>query len=221
MVGNHTHNAAFQSAVASGDEARRNGQLKQAIEIYLQAVNGVETPPASICLRIARCYERLEDRHSACRWALAVVNAGDEFQSWQAAFALLQRCGLDGGIGARRSVRLAVTGSFTTTQLAQALTLAARQVGIAVETYESPYGQYEQEIINPRSPLYEFRPDVVLLACRRHGPLRLLRLRAQPVKDEIATLLRVLSVPALAPAHTAPAPHAHRCACRARRRVDR
>jgi FkbH-like protein len=42
--------------------------------------------------------------------------------------------------------------------------LAARRVGIGGEIYESPYGQYEQEIINPQSPLYEFRPDVVVLA---------------------------------------------------------
>jgi FkbH-like protein len=185
MLDNNTNSGPFQSAVASGDEARRNGQLKQAIEIYLQAANGVETPPASICLRIARCYERLEDRQSACRWALAVVNAGDEFQSWQAASAVLQRCDVDGGIGARRAVRLALTGSFTTTQLAQALTLAARQVGIAVETYESPYGQYEQEIINPRSPLYEFHPDVVLLAVHERD-LRLAQY-SEAYEEEIRT----------------------------------
>jgi FkbH-like protein len=155
---------ASQSAVAKGDESRKNGRLEEAISCYLAAAKGMETPEASICLRLARTYERLGDRQSACRWALAVADAGDEFALWQAASALLQRCDSDAGIARRRSVRVALTGSFTTTQLAQTLRLAARRAGIGMEIYESPYGQYEQEIIHPHSPLYGFNPDVLVLA---------------------------------------------------------
>jgi FkbH-like protein len=163
-LANSIDRVAFQSTVAQGDELRRNGRLEEAISCYIAAVKGMETPPASICLRLARTYEKLGDRQDACRWALAVADAGDEFPSWQAAAAVLQRCDSDSGIGRRRSVRVALTGSYTTTQLAQALKLAARRVGIAMEVYESPYGQYEQELIHPHSPLYAFNPDLLVLA---------------------------------------------------------
>jgi FkbH-like protein len=164
MPANNVDKQAVQSLVAQGDELRNSGRLEEAIRCYLTAVNGMDTPPASICLRLARGYERLGDWQSACRWALAVVDAGDEFPSWQAASSILQRCASHGGLTHRRSVRVALTGSYTTTQLAQILRLAAGRVGIGVEIYESPYGQYEQELIDRHSPLYAFGPDILVLA---------------------------------------------------------
>src|SRR6476620_3654817 len=125
MATNHVDVPMVQSLIREGDELKKNGQLEQAIDLYLAAAKGMETPPASVCLRLARSYERLGDRQSACRWALAVVDVGDEFPSWQSACAVLERCNADGGAAQRRSVRLALTGSFTTTQLAQTLRLAA------------------------------------------------------------------------------------------------
>jgi len=168
MLASSSDRVAFQPAVAQGDELKKNGRLEEAISCYLAAAKAMETPPALLCLKLARSYEKLGDRHNACRWALAVVDAGDEFPSWQAASTVLQRCDSDAGIACRRSIRVALTGSFTTTQLAQTIRLAARRVGIAVEIYESPYGQYEQEIIHPHSPLYEFSPDVLVLAVQEH-----------------------------------------------------
>jgi FkbH-like protein len=163
---------ATQSLVARGDELRKSGQLEQAIDLYLTAAKAMDPPTASVCLRLARSYERLRKPQIACRWALAVVDAGDDFASWETASALLQRCGLDSGIAERRSARVALTGSFTTTQLARMLTLAARRIGIRLEIYESPYGQYEQEVIDPHSPLYAFAPHFIVLAVHE-GDLRL------------------------------------------------
>lgn len=188
MSTNSANSPAFQSLVAQGDVLRKGGRLEEAIEQYVAAAKDIETPPASICLRLARSYERLGDRSSACRWALGVVDVGDEFPSWQAASALLQRCDSDDRVASRRSVRVALTGSFTTTQLAQMLRLAARRVGIGLEIYESPYGQYEQEIINPQSPLYGFRPDVLVLAVHE-GELRLPQY-SDSHEEEIGTEVR-------------------------------
>ncbi|MCM3924172.1 HAD-IIIC family phosphatase, partial [Frankia sp. AiPs1] len=63
-----------------------------------------------------------------------------------------------------RSVRVAVLGSYTTSQFAALLPLAAARAGVAIETYECGYGQYRQEILDPGSGLYSFAPDVVVLA---------------------------------------------------------
>ena len=179
----------LQSLIAEGDELRKSGNLDAAIERYLAAANGSHTPPASLCLKLARSYEQVGDQQSACRWAVAVVDAGDEYPSWQTASVLLQRCQSVGGMAFRRSVRVALTGSFTTTQLAQMLRLAAGRIGIGMEIYESPYGQYEQELIDSQSPLYASAPDILVLAVAERD-LRLPQCSDSPEEEIKAEVCR-------------------------------
>jgi FkbH-like protein len=171
--------------VAQGDELRKSQRNQEAIDCYLAAAKDVEIPPASICLRIGRSYEQLDDWANACRWALAVVDSGDEFSSWQAASTILQRCISHGAMVPRRSIRVALTGSCTTTQLAQMIKLAAAREGVLATIYESPYGQYEQELIDEKSPLYAFAPDFIVLAVQERD-LRLPQYSDIP-DEEIAT----------------------------------
>ena len=60
--------------------------------------------------------------------------------------------------------RLAVLGSFTTTQLVPFIELNLFSLGINAEIYEADYGVFRQEILDPSSGLYEFAPQIVLLA---------------------------------------------------------
>lgn len=59
--------------------------------------------------------------------------------------------------------RLAVAGSSTTAQLMPLLRLHAFCRGLRLETYEAPFGLYRQEILDPSSALYAFKPQTVLL----------------------------------------------------------
>jgi len=147
-----------------GEDFYKAGKFEQAAEAFLTAAAGEEIPSASICLMLARCYEQLGDFAQACRWALAVVDAGDDFSSWQTATTLLKRCTSRYQLNKRRSARLAIVGSYTTRQLVQQLWLAARRLGISLEIYESQYGQYRQDIVDSNSPMYGFAPDFVVLA---------------------------------------------------------
>ena len=149
------------SSIEAADELARAGRPAEAIAAY--AALAGETPEPSLCLRIARCHEQLGDRREALRWALAATDSADDFTSWQAAAGIARRT-VDAGPPPRRTARLAVLGSYTTSQLATMLWLAALRAGIALELYESPYGQYRQEIVDPASAMYEFAPDLVLLA---------------------------------------------------------
>lgn len=60
-------------------------------------------------------------------------------------------------------VRLAILGSSTTSQLPSLLTLHGVAAGLALEIYEAPFGAYQQEIVDPKSALYAFKPEAVLL----------------------------------------------------------
>lgn len=63
-----------------------------------------------------------------------------------------------------RTVRLALIGSSTLAHLVPAIRVAALRRGFWVEIFEGHYGMYQQELADPSSELYRFKPDVVLIA---------------------------------------------------------
>ena len=179
--------SSSSSSTILGDELLKAGKVEQAIEAYRSALS--EMPSASLCLKLARCYERLGNYAEACRWAVAVVESGDEFLAWQRAISIVQRCARESRLPTRRTAKVAVLGSYTTIQFTQMLGLAARQLGIGLDLYESHFGQYQQEIIDQNSGLYAFGPEVVLLAVHE-GELRLPDHSLAPQEDIEAEVAR-------------------------------
>ncbi|ULA65104.1 MAG: Methoxymalonyl-ACP biosynthesis protein FkbH [Nitrospira sp.] len=176
--------------VARADELRKSGKIEDAIPLYLKALS--DPPQAGLCLKLARSYEELGNIPEACRWALAVVDAEDDFTSWQTASRLVQRYAHRSG-RPLRSAKLALLGSYTTAQLSQLLTLAAGRRGMQLEIFESQYGQYEQDIIDPNSRLYAFDPDFIVLAVHE-GDLRLPEYSAAPQESIRAEVARWTSL---------------------------
>jgi FkbH-like protein len=65
---------------------------------------------------------------------------------------------------ATKPVRLAVLGSATLTHLLPAIRVAGLRRGIWIDTYENDFGQYAQELSDPDSELFAFKPTAVLLS---------------------------------------------------------
>ncbi len=63
----------------------------------------------------------------------------------------------------RRTAKLAVLSSSTTALLAPVLRAAGFRRGLHLDIYEGTYGNYQQEILDPTSGLYQFRPDLVVI----------------------------------------------------------
>ena len=156
------HFASHGSPEARGDAYCAQGMWEQAIQSYLEGAN--YPVGAGLCLKLARTYEQFGNHEEACRWALAVVDSGDDFPAWQNAWTLFRRVVSQVRMPPARTARVALLGSYTTTQFATMLCLASRRLGITVNLYESHYGQFQQEIIDPKSGLYRFEPDIVVLA---------------------------------------------------------
>jgi len=115
--------------------------------------------------------------------ARAVARAGaasDNLPVWLSAAAVLADG--DPSQWARRRLRVAVLGSHTSAHLCRVLPVAMARHAIAVELYEAPYGQYEQEILNPDSGLYTFAPDLVVLLIDERD-LHLPEISADPAAD--------------------------------------
>jgi FkbH-like protein len=152
------------AAIERANHLRGQGDLKGAVQAYLQAAERVETVPAALCLALARLYLQLNDIPELIRWATAVVDAGDDFRSWLSAATLIKNATAWKTSNPKRVARVAIAGSFTTAQLNALLPLAALRYGIQLEVWEGPYGQYRQELLDSQSALYSFRPDFILLA---------------------------------------------------------
>ncbi|RJK97864.1 HAD-IIIC family phosphatase [Vallicoccus soli] len=151
-----------------GDDGARSARaalddgVARALDLALDEARGQEQPPARLCLRLARLHADAGDAAGALRWCAAVVDAGEDLASWTAASAVLARVLPEVG-PLPRSARVAVLGSSTTSQLAALLPLALARAGVAAEVYESGYGQYQQEVLDPTSGLHRFGPDVVVV----------------------------------------------------------
>ena len=61
-------------------------------------------------------------------------------------------------------VRLALLGSSTFSHLLPGVRLGALRRGLRVEVYTGLYGLYRQELADPNSGLYQFRPEIVCFA---------------------------------------------------------
>jgi FkbH-like protein len=77
---------------------------------------------------------------------------------------LAKHYGADAAPPSVKSLRVAILGSSTVTQLHAGLRVAALRRGLHVLTYEAEYGQYRQELLDVGSPLHRFRPQIVLFA---------------------------------------------------------
>jgi FkbH-like protein len=58
---------------------------------------------------------------------------------------------------------IAFVSSYTVDPLADYVQVFSAQNGLAVNSYIAPYGQFNQELLNPQSELYRFSPQIVFL----------------------------------------------------------
>lgn len=61
-------------------------------------------------------------------------------------------------------LRLALLGSSTLDHLVPDVRVGALRRGLLVDVWVAPFGQWRQQALDPRSDLFRFRPDVVLLS---------------------------------------------------------
>jgi len=69
---------------------------------------------------------------------------------------------ISGQLAGLQKVKLALLGSATLDHLLPGIRVAALRRGLQVEIYQGPYGQYQQEVLDASSGLYDFEPDAVL-----------------------------------------------------------
>lgn len=141
---------------------------QDAVAEALAGVAATPVPTLRACVDLAKAHRAAGDPVRAAQWALAATDAGatgsgSDFAGWLGATRVWESV-REALPPAARRVKVAVLGSYTTTQFAALLPLACARAGLDVEVHESGYGQYRAELLDPTSALHAFAPDVVVLA---------------------------------------------------------
>ena len=123
-----------------------------------------EMPEPAACVRRARASFDRGDIRAAYGWLMRVADQPSSFKDWASAAAVLRKLELHAAPAARRAVRVALAGSYTTSQLGSSLRLAALRRGVHVDLHEADFDTYAQQILDPASLLHAFDPDYVILA---------------------------------------------------------
>ena len=63
----------------------------------------------------------------------------------------------------KNKIRIAFVGSFTLNGFEETIQVQCNDEKINCITYNSPYNQFNQEILNEDSNLYKFKPDLIFL----------------------------------------------------------
>ncbi|RUM94335.1 MAG: methoxymalonyl-ACP biosynthesis protein FkbH [Thiothrix sp.] len=172
----------YTQCIHGGNLQLKEGRPESALKHFLKAASLRETVAPTLCLKIARLYFGFKDYQNAGSYCLRVAEDVGDFTSWLAASQLISKKEIKAQLSFKRSIKLAILGSYTTSHLTKMLALIGAQQGIEIDLYESQYAQYRQEILDPGSHLYAFDPDFILLAVHE-GEIALKGLSANPKGD--------------------------------------
>ena len=152
------------------------GELVQAIDGFQSALQAASAPDPDLLLHRARLLAKANRFPEAIADLRSALQLFPPYAFFVKSEKVLDRIIASGHWQPRRKAKLAVLASSTTALLTPVLRAAGFRCGLQLETYEGVYGNYQQEILDPQSGLYRFRPDLVVLllnseisACRRRA----------------------------------------------------
>jgi FkbH-like protein len=139
------------------------GDSARAIDGFQSALQAAAAPDADVLLHRARLLARENRFAEAIADLRSALQLSPPYAFFVKSEKLLDRVIASGDWQPRRKAKLALLASSTTSLLTPVLRAAGFRCGLQLATYESVYGNYQQEILDPQSGLYQFRPDLVVI----------------------------------------------------------
>jgi len=114
----------------------------------------------------------LKGSHSLLNEILEEVRRNPTSLNYWNAYRRIRKLNLsDEGIPEDKKVKIAVLSSFTVDPLLVYLDIKIRLAGLYPEIYAAPFNQYPQEIMDKKSQLYIFDPDLIIIAVQAESLL--------------------------------------------------
>jgi len=151
---------------ASAAIASAHNDKAGTVESLRRAASAAPTSGAT-WLALARACEAAGQTESAADAYLKAVEAEPGHATILSVAERLDALAPAAEAPATRRVRIAIIGSSTLDHVRGYLSVYGRLAGLAPEFYLGPFDQYAQDILDGDSPLYQFAPDVVIVAV--HG----------------------------------------------------
>jgi FkbH-like protein len=139
------------------------GESARAIDAFQSALQATSVPDADVLLHRARLLARESRFPEAIADLRLALQLFPPYAFFVKCEKLLDRIMASGCWQPRRTAKLAVLASSTTSLLTPLLRAAGFRCGLKLDIYEGVYGNYQQEILDPQSGLYQFQPDFVVI----------------------------------------------------------
>ena len=141
----------------------RQGNLAEAIEILQSLVDSSSKGEPFLLLHLVRLLVRNKQFFSAAKFLKEALSFDPPYSFLVKSEKLLQKIFVSGEFKSSRTIRVALLGSSTTSFLAPVIQSSCFKVGIHAEVYEGGYGNFRQDILDPESALYSFKPEAVII----------------------------------------------------------
>ena len=142
----------------------QRGDRDAALRYLDQIISQADASVHEALLEKARLEAETEVSNDAYENLRSAVKANDEYRFLSKAATTYARFRRSASHKSDRKAKIAVLSSTTTDLFIPLLRLLCFRDGIDAEIYAAPYGAYQQEILDNRSGLYGFQPDVVIIA---------------------------------------------------------
>lgn len=143
--------------------ASENGDFEEAIRSLTLLFETMPSPDPFLLLQRARLFVRTKKMIEAGEDLKYALSLHPPYSFYVKSEKLISKIVMSGKWIPRRTVKIALMSSSTTSFLAPVLKAACFRDGISADIYEGNYGNYQQEILNPGSGLFAFTPHVVLI----------------------------------------------------------
>ncbi len=143
-------------------EARRD--WPDVIARWTRVVDSSPDIDHEALLARSRARWQMDDATGAFADLRSAITGIHEFDFLSRAAKLYRRWRQKAKPPALRSVKIALLSSTTTAFSAPLLELACFRDSIDATLYDAPFGNFQQQIIDPNSELYAFAPEIVVIA---------------------------------------------------------
>lgn len=169
----------------------RQGAYSDAIELFESILESRSEVDPFFLLHLVRLLVRTKQFSRAAHSLRHALSLTPSYSFMVRSEALLIKILNSGQWLPRQTIRIALLGSSTTSFLASVLQAACFRDGIHVVLHEGGFANFRQDILDPSSTLYKFRPQAVILL-PNHRDLALSPLSQMSASARFAEDLRSL-----------------------------
>lgn len=143
--------------------AAENGNILEAIKRLDALIIGLPQVQQGLLLQQARLLVRARDFTKATDNLKCALETYPEYPFFVKCEKILGKVVAAKEWKPKRTLKIALLGSSTTALLAPVLQAICFREDIKADVYQGSFGNYHQEILNPASNLYVFKPDVTII----------------------------------------------------------